>query len=226
MISLAIEGDLPQPEQDRLDRHLGSCSSCRDFWQEMLASQHMLGQLRFSDVEDERLTRVRAGVRNRVAEQKTSFSPRPAPDRFSSSTVFPRWALAGASILVIAVVLSLLLVGKRTEAPDALPVAENLATPAPQPITVSPTTKPQGYTKIISPEQATTPPDQNAVEVPVQNETTGHAQEPVVVAEAVRNEEPTVLRLVSESEDVVIYWQVEPYEQKTQKELHNGQSQE
>jgi len=224
LIALHVEGDLTAAEAEELAKHLRICAACRDFAEEMRASQRALKKHGRAAIEPAVLAGIRAGVLRKIERRRRGWLPVmqgiaaavPRPRRFSPRAL----ALAASLVLVLGAVVALLRWGEisRPEEPawqsseiEPVPPAarvEPIPAQAPSPVLPSAPERP--------PEPVpTSPPPAPGAERP------GPGPQPVEELAATRiaaqqvppaaprpAAEPMMIKLVSD--DLVIYWLVEP----------------
>ncbi|MCP4663965.1 MAG: zf-HC2 domain-containing protein [bacterium] len=215
LIALHVEGDLTAAETEELERHLRGCAVCRGFADEMRASQRALKKHGRSAVDPAVLAGIRTGVLRRIERRRRAWPgiAVPRPRRFPTRVL----ALAASLVLVLGAAVLLLRWGEisRPEpawesseiepaptAPTAAPTPTHAPPPAPEPATPpTPTGPRQAVPRQALPRQAVPRP----VEEPATPRIAAQQELPASPRSA---EEPMVIKLVSD--DLVIYWLVEP----------------
>ncbi len=216
LIALHVEGDLTPAETEELERHLRDCAACRRFADEMRASQRALKEHGRAAVDPAVLAGIRAGVLRRIERRQRAW-PRivlPRPRRLPTRVL----ALAASLVLMVGAVVLLLYWDEigRPEAPawqhaeiepaPPAPTPEPTPTPAPPPAPPAPEAERmasgprQAGPRQAGPRQA----GPRRVEEPV----TPRIAQQELPASPRSAEQPMVIKLVSD--DLVIYWLVEP----------------
>src|SRR5690349_3293063 len=103
MIALNAEGDLAARDAARLEAHLQSCSACREFADELQASQLALKKYRQQDFGEAIYTDLRRAVMAQIGKE-------PEPSLWQRLFFFPNWRLAAVSALLAALAITALIV--------------------------------------------------------------------------------------------------------------------
>ena len=191
LIALLVEGDLDPAEHAALESHLGRCERCREFAEEMAASQESLKSLANEELAPGSLAEVRYRVRASLDRPRRSL--------------VPVWAMTAAA----AVGILALLVLRRTEptAPPPDPVAESQATEAP---TAAATAVASLAPSSISPVDRAPAPSvaREAVRRSPSARRTVPLKPPLAVAPhpGAPDDQSAVVKLKTSDPDVVIYW--------------------
>lgn len=188
-IALYVEGDLEEAAARRLERHLGACPACRAFADEMAASQQTLRRQLAPPFDEATLARMRADILGEIARRRRAAAA--------------RWLALAATLLAAVAVWRIL--EPRPTPPQAPEPA--IAVPAP--------TEPSGT--LADSEAAAEPsPAARAVAPAPRLPTREPAPPPPAAPEPVarRQPKPLMIKLVSPDQDLVIYWTVEPTDNK------------
>jgi len=213
LIALDIEGDLPELKAEKLGAHLKACRNCREFKDELRASQAMLKSLAEESAEEAVLEEVRGRVLEGIAAEAK-------PPRFLA------WRFAvGAALVTTAIVAAVTLwrprtplqvarisqppmqehpdVGTRQRGQDGGATASE--TPAPQ----------RGGEKQASPE-VTRAASKASERPPARTEKAEHvvrrqkqSQAPLAAHLEPPQPEPLTVKFMTDDPNVVIYWQVD-----------------
>jgi hypothetical protein len=217
MIALDVEGDLDDAGVQRLRDHLEECAACRALRDELEASQRALRGLVSAEVQPERLARIRAGVRKRIAPSGRHLVAGPAATRAAVPAARPLarvWAVVAAT-LVLGLVLVALLPRWSERTAQTTSAVQSMPTPAPP---AGERAAPLVPLPAEAPLPQSTQQEVAGVETARQSQANAsaavdRAPRAVDTRQAVERPPqavmPTVVCLVSESSDVVIYWLIE-----------------
>jgi anti-sigma factor RsiW len=75
LIALYIEGDLPGQDTPRVEAHLAACAGCREFLEDLQASQAAVKELVAERVDGALLAAVRAGVLQKIDNRRRVLWP-------------------------------------------------------------------------------------------------------------------------------------------------------
>jgi len=189
-IGLFVENDLSDGEMTAVERHLETCTDCREFAAGLRESQTMLKALRREPIDDAIFADVRSQVIGRVSKA------RPAP-------VWPRYAIAATLLVMLAAAA---LWRTRPAAPVGVPavaayIGPGPAFPAPQ------TTAPMQASQIAKMTERYRRAKSRS------NANVSLAQRNVQPSRRAHlraiNAEPLVVKLLTNDPEVVIYWLVD-----------------
>lgn len=230
-LALAVEGDLEERQQARLEQHLRQCARCRDFLQGLKESQRKLKVLAAEPLEDAAL----AAVRTRVVAALHESARRPV--------VVPGWGWTLAASLAVSA-LGLAMVVSRTtprasrqtaglpspSAPTVAPVAPPVPVETPG---GAPTRRPPVGAAVPPSRRPSTVRPATAVSQGMERETArvvpglspddaDQLARAIVAVSRIRRVTdrppappdepfpPAVVRLQTSDPGVVIYWQLDP----------------
>ena len=231
LVALHVEGDLPADEIGRLASHLAICSACRALAEELETSQRALRIHMHPPFDEEVLAQIRADVLAQVVR------PRALPFRRRVRKAAP-WLAAAATLLVAiglwrfsgepspqtapAPVEALSVGAPTVEAPTVeAPTVEAPTVEAPTveaPTVEEPSTPPPRSPRLqASPVEETristlapklSSPPREAWEAPAEGTEAGSLPSEAFVESEPRD--PTLIKIVSEEKNLVIYWLVDP----------------
>ncbi len=212
-LELYVEGELPPGEAARLGGHLRECASCQALRADIEGGRALLSDLAADDLDAADLAAVRAAVRKRLAEPKTSW---------------PLWKLllpvaAAASVLVALGLLSRNWWSQPTQPPRVATVTEVPASPAP-PVPVAEPSRPPTAPTVRAHPRATRvrrTPERPAVAAPPltrqapPEESRPEAASPAAGEEASSEPaepagpRPVMVKLFTDDPKITIYWILE-----------------
>ena len=217
LLSLYVEGDLPDRDAVVLEAHLEECGSCRSFLGELRASQSAIKELAAEPLDEDAL----ASVRSRVRSASRNRPPRPPAALYWAMAASLIGAIGGLVWLrgrearvaeppLVAAMPSTSL-RSATPPPSDTSGAINHPRPArekhestfrahPRVVPVMDVPKPVA---VLSPEDA----DQLARAVVAVSQI--ESVEDVRAPSPVPSDRPPLIRLATSDPDIIIYWQLE-----------------
>jgi anti-sigma factor RsiW len=228
MIALEAGGDLPDARRRRLERHLPDCADCRSLLEELKESRQVTNSLAEQEIAVEILAKVRARVLHQIDSETQALEQ----TTWLRSLTNPqaRWAVATVVLaLAVAIWIWLGVPGFRGE--QGRPTVEAQATPAihqalPSPRSTGAQVAEEEKTVIAAsqdPEVEHAASDRSVSTMP--EHSTFPEKVTVVKSLSVIDEArpdqpvaPMIIKLVSDQEDVVIYWLVgeEPQDKESE----------
>jgi len=211
-IALEVGSDLPEAELQALERHLRSCQACRNLRDELRRSQAEVHRLAMNDTDAERFTRLRARVFDRiVARGQSGGSLRHSSFRIA----------AAASLLLVLTAAAVGGVWLTQRESSGAKTASRQPTIIPTPAVSD--LKTLRERESHDHEQESAPPGSSIMteqQLPTAenlDRSTGESisayppapRVEVVAKQPVPATDSLIVRLVSESGDVVIYWQID-----------------
>jgi len=184
-IALFVENDLSDAEVTAVERHLETCTDCREFAAGLRESQTMLKALRREPIDDAVFEDVRSQVIGRVSNVRPAM-------------MWPKYAIA-AMLLVMLAAAALW----RTRPASTVGVPAVTAHVGPGPA-LSPQLAPRVAARITVRHRRTKSPPNANLHLARQNIQQMRPAHPRAV-----NSEPLVVKLLTNDPQVVIYWLVD-----------------
>jgi len=205
LLSLHVEGDLPERDAVVLEAHLEECESCRTFLGELRASQSTLKELYAEPLDEHALAGARLRVRSAGKER---------PER---SPVVLYGAIAAS--LIAAIGGSVWLRERAARLPGTRLVAA-VPSPAPSSATTTAEHGPRAVSRprpasaapvvdVPKPVAALSPEDADQLARAVLAVSRIESVEEATVHTAAPSDRPSLVRLATSDPDIVIYWQLE-----------------
>jgi len=192
-IALYVEGDLERDLVRDLEKHLAGCDECRGFAEDLRQSQVSVRELRAEIVDNASMNRVRDNVLSqvRVIQERRTWLDRVG--MFLWSGLRWRYAVLGSAALILVTFMAWRLSIKRVSTVPAPPQIA-LSVPVPAPVTQAPAA--QKPAAAVTRTVARSPKRLKAAE-------------PVDVTLEKPNPPDTVVQLITDDPNVVIYWLIE-----------------
>ncbi len=234
MIALDAGGDLASAESASLLQHLRTCQACRDFAEAMRESRQALTLLASAPIDEACLASVRAGVMERLDVRRGR----------RSAFAFSGRQLALAATLIVALAAAALLRSSwlidTGKPPDPSATESPILETAPKTIVAETPTHSSRAVHLTpvptAPVPTVTAPATQVAETPPLVATRRPLDPALTIAESTPNTsfegpalataesptETTVIKLISEEADLVIYWFVQPEAELTQEKNHES----
>ncbi len=214
-LALHVEGDLPPPRRGALERHLRECEACAALAEELGESQDLLKSLNADRVPDASLARVRREVLPRAAALQASPDWRLRLERAVMTALRPRYAF---SALAVVLAVAAALVSGRVPGPaiepdrpavavDAVPPRVESANASPR--TEAPETTAEAPVAVTVAHSEAAPVTVPAIAPPPAEARTTPVADAVTPAAVDPNRPSTVVKLVTDDPNVIIYWLID-----------------
>ncbi len=217
-LALDVEGDLPEPRRGALERHLRECEACAALAEELGASQGLLKSLNADRVPDASLARVRRDVLPRAAALQASPDWRLRLERAVMAALRPRYAFSAVAVVLAvgALVVSGLVPGPAIEpapAPVAAVTADTAIPPVERPPVPPPIESPadlvESAVATASAQPETAPVSVAVNAAPLLDPRPTPVVDTVAPAAVNADRPPTVVKLVTDDPNIIIYWLVD-----------------
>jgi hypothetical protein len=215
LLALYIEGDLPDSQCDPLEGHLRECDSCQDLAAELRESQTLLKSLRGDRVPEAALISVRRQVLPQIANLQGASGWMLRLERVLMSGLRQRYALSAMAVILAISAIVVPGILWRTGS-ESVPVAEVVL---PVPVEPLPIETPPEALLVEAPElvaevveaSVESGPEDRPGEIFVEVPTLFEPREiPVMELSTINRAEegpaPTVVKLVTDDPNVIIYW--------------------